>query len=181
MRNIHNPMKPYFSFFLVFAFLVMSAQEKDFCIELLKKEKLELQKFKENEKKNQKKYIDLRKIIFSDIKKNKEIKTDNIFLCIVSDTYSNDYFPSGSNNDCKYKSTLFYDKREFLDSLFWTKKTFDFIKKNFNKNIFPVVNYRFGVEISKKNYSEFFSKGEYDFIRDFPTMNLSLEWKKRSK
>lgn len=149
----------------------MSAQENDFCKEYLNKEILEFQKFQEKELINLKKYTALREKVFSDIRIKKEIKADNIFLCIVSDTFVNDNIPN--DKDCRYKSTLYLDKRIFLDSLFWNKDTFDLIKKHFNKNIFPVINYGSGIELTKKNIQDLFTEGEYAFIADFLTVNLS--------
>lgn len=156
--------------FLFFAFVVVSAQENDFCNEYLQKEKLEFQKFKEKELISQKKYTALRVKVFSDIRIKKEIKADNIFLCIVSDTFVNDDI--SNDKDCRYRSTLYYNKRGFLDSLFWNKDTFDYVKKHFNKNIFPVINHNGNFHLTKENFKKLFSNGEYKFILDFPTTNL---------
>ncbi|KUJ57625.1 hypothetical protein [Chryseobacterium aquaticum] len=162
-------MKSKAAFILLFAISIFYTQEKQDrkCKDFLQKEKLEFEKFKSTQSKS--KYTALRNKIFSDVKKNKEVLTDNIHLCVVSNTFVNDYYPSGSENDCRYSSTLYLDKISYLDSLFWTRETFTYVEKNFRKNIFPVINHNGSVLITKENFHVFFSDGDYSFIKNFST------------
>lgn len=160
-------MKKHLFLVLFFSFLCFQAQEQDFCKDFLQKEKVEFVNFKKAQLEN--KYSALRDKIFTDIRKSKEVLTDNIHLFIVSNTFVNDYISSDSENDCRYQSTLYLDKRTFLDSLFWNKDTFDYVKKHFNKNIFPVINHNGSFHLTKENFKNLFSNGEYLFINNFST------------
>ena len=105
------------------------------CEKFLQNENAKLRKFKEDETKYKIDFLKLRNEIFN--KKNlKNIKTENIALYIISNTFVNDHI-----TNCESRSTIYYDKMLFLDQIFWNKENLEYISAKSKKNIFPAINY----------------------------------------
>lgn len=163
-------MKNYFTFFLFFAFFCINAQVYGSCEEFKKKEKIELQNFKEDVLKNKEKLISLRNKIFDDL--SKKILQENIAFSIQSESYglidrhiekitcSNHYFTS-------YKPDLEIYKNNFIDSLFWKKETFIYAKKILRKNIYPVYGINRNAYITEENLSQTYKNDKFSFISSF--------------
>ncbi|GEM_PF-5027666 len=106
------------------------------CEEFKRNDKIKLQEFKDQIIKKESSLLELRNLIFSN-DNLKKIKTENIVVFILSNTFINDHF-----TDCDSKSTLFYDKILFLDQQFWNKDNLNFINLKSKKSIIPAINYR---------------------------------------
>jgi len=143
--------------FLSFSFNCF-AQSNSECETFFKNEKIKLKEFLLKESKNKVKLESLKKIIFEGISEN-DLKTENVNVAIISNTFVNDNL-----NDCNSKSTLQFNKTAILDSLFWTKSTFEVMRKKLKKNIFPTINYGSQVHLTDKILKEI----DFEFIRNFP-------------
>ncbi|MPS66015.1 MAG: hypothetical protein DI622_05780 [Chryseobacterium sp.] len=133
------------------------------CKEYFEKENRELIAFKEKNLNEKQKFISLRKIIFNNVSKV-FLASKNIYVSIYVDTFVNDNYTV----QCSSRSTLYHDKKLFLDQLFWSEDTFKYIAKNYNKNIFPTIGMHASKIINKNLIREFNKYGYYSFMLDFP-------------
>ncbi|SHL62246.1 thrombospondin type 3 repeat-containing protein [Chryseobacterium polytrichastri] len=136
------------------------------CKEYFENEKIELANFKKKNSKEKAKFITLRKIIFNNIPKDLLID-DNIFVSIYANTFINDNI----SFRCSSRSTLSHDTSLFLDQLFWTKETFEYVSKKLNKNLIPTVGSR-STHMVDRNFIQGLKYGDsyYTFIQDFPEL-----------
>lgn len=143
--------------FLAFSFNCFAQSNYD-CETLFKNEKIKLKEFLLKESQNKIKFESLKKVIFEGISEN-DLNTENINVSIISNTFVNDNI-----SDCNSKSNLHFNKTKILDSLFWTKSTFELIRKKLKKNIFPTINYGSQVHLTDKVLKEI----DFEFIKNFP-------------
>lgn len=158
-------MKKYF-ILLLFLFVNFSAQEiaNQDCSEYFKKEEKELTFFKEKNIKEKQKFAELRKTIFNNIPKEFLIGK-NIFVSIYVNTFINDNITS----QCSSRSTLSHDKNLFLDQLFWSKNTFEYVSKKLKKNLIPIIgSIRSRQTVNKDFINGLKNEGYYQFMLDFP-------------
>lgn len=147
-----------FYILLLFSINCFSQQYESDCEKFFKSEKDSLQKFRLKELKNKSKFESLKNIIFDGISK-KDLLSDNIDVAIFSNTFINDNI-----SNCKSKSTLYFDKSSILDSLFWNKNTFEFLRQKYHKNFFPTINYNGGIHLTEKLLSD----NKFEYIKKFP-------------
>jgi len=138
------------------------------CKEYFEKEKQKLINFKEKNNNEKTKFVALRKIIFNNVSKE-FLAGESMFVSIYVDTFTNDVITF----KCSSRSTLYHDKKRFLDQLFWSKDTFEYVAKKFNKNIIPtyglnatkIINKDFIIEMEKDSY--------YGFMLNFPEVKAN--------
>lgn len=137
------------------------------CDEFFKKEAEILKEFKEKHILEKEKFKALRTVIFNHISRELFPK-NNISVSIHTYTFINDNI-----SNCASKSTLGFNKSLFLDQLFWTKDTFDYVAKKLKKNLFPT--YDFGkLPIDTDLLNDYRQGGYYGFIASFPqTLELN--------
>lgn len=158
-------MKKHF-ILLLFLFLNFSAQEiaNQDCNEYFKKEKKELTFFKEKNIKEKQKFAELRKTVFNNIPKEFLIGK-NICVSIYANTFINDNITS----QCSSRSTLSHDKNLFLDQLFWSKNTFEYVSKKLKKSLIPIIgSIRSRQTVNKDFINGLKNEGYYQFMLDFP-------------
>ncbi|MCW3160164.1 hypothetical protein [Chryseobacterium oryctis] len=119
-----------------------------------------MQNFTTKESQNQEKFHLLRNTIFNQITKE-DLPLVDLKVSVVSDIYANDVI-----KDCKSTSTLHSDKMSFLDSIFWNDNTFEFLRKKYQKNIIPIINYGSGIYITEENRKSF----NLDYMQNFSKM-----------
>lgn len=159
-------MKKYF-ILLLFSFVYFHSQEsvkQNDCSEYFEKENKELIIFKEKNINEKKKFSELRKAIFNNISKEFLIG-ESMFVSIYVNTFINDNITS----QCSSRSTLSHDKNLFLDQLFWSKSTFEYVSKKIKKNLIPIIGSIRSSQIVNKDFiNGLKNEGYYQFILDFP-------------
>lgn len=131
------------------------------CKEFFEKEDKILKEFKEKHIREKEKFEALRTVIFNSIPKELFPK-NNISVSIHVNTFVNDNI-----SNCASMSNLGFNKSLFLDQLFWTKETFDYVSKKLKKNLFPT--YDFGrIPINNVFLNDYKQEAYYDFIENFP-------------
>ncbi|GAA5101819.1 hypothetical protein GCM10023210_42130 [Chryseobacterium ginsengisoli] len=133
------------------------------CKEYFEKEKQELINFKEKNNNDKAKFIALRKIIFNNVSKE-FLAGESMFVSIYVDTFINENITF----QCSSRSTLYHDKQLFLDQLFWSKETFEYVAKKLNKNIVPTFGLNATRTINKDFINELKKDGYYGFMLNFP-------------
>jgi hypothetical protein len=138
------------------------------CSEYFQKEKEELVSFKEKNTNDKAKFIALRKIIFNNVSKI-FLMGESLFVSIYVDTFINDNYTI----KCSSRSTLYHDKKLFLDQLFWSEKTFKYIAKNYHKNVIPTFGMNASKTINKDFVNELERSGYYGFMKNFPKVGTN--------
>ncbi|UTX48920.1 hypothetical protein [Chryseobacterium sp. MA9] len=135
------------------------------CEKFLQNENVKLQKFKENESKYKIDFLKLRNEVFSKKNLNK-IKTKNIGLYILSNTFVNDHI-----TNCESRSTLHYNKMLFLDQIFWCEENLKYISVKSKKNIFPAINY--GTKFITNELLDYLKDDliSYNYLKNLPTID----------
>ncbi len=136
--------------------------ERGDCTEYFQKEKKELSAFKERNSNEKQKFVALRKIIFNNVSKI-FLVGESIYVSIYVDTFINDHYTV----KCSSRSSLYHDKKLFLDQLFWSEDTFEYVAKKLNKNLIPTIGS--GRKTIISDYLIGFKRdlGYYDFFETF--------------
>lgn len=138
------------------------------CTEYFQKEKNELAAFKEKNSNEKQKFTELRKIIFNNIPKE-FLGGESMFVSIYVDTFINDNYTI----QCSSRSTLYHDKKLFLDQLFWSEETFKYVAQKLNKNIVPTVGMNAIRTINKDFIRGFREYSYYSFMLNFPEVGTN--------
>lgn len=157
MRNIHNPMKPYFSFFLAFAFLFASAQKKDTVFrqpDCTKFHQAEKEKFDVLEKDFKKvNFSKLNKLIINHIDKSR-LKKQNLKISLIKRKMAICGWDI-LRYDCISKYNL--TNNFYNDIHFWSSETALLLQKKLKKNIVPIISNYSGYS----DYHSFYNNQEF--------------------
>lgn len=160
-----NKVKKYFIIFL-FSLTGVSAQEIvcDDCSGYFEKEKTQLTFFKDKNIKEKQKLTGLRKAIFKHIPEV-FLTGENMFVSIYVHPFINDNITV----QCSSGSTLNHDKILFLDQLFWSEKTFEYVAKKLKKNIIPTIGSVSSRQTITKDFiNRLKPEGYYQFMLKLP-------------